>query len=227
MENIYGNVACGQAILQEFYVTEQKPEESVTDWALRLEELIKRAVDKGHTKEADKDEMLRTKLSYNQDSKNATKMYYASEKTFDSLLLKVRADEYELSQSKTKVDEKKKQTKVQYHPLQSSKDQLELLNSLMEKMDSMDKKVNILENSVGRGRGKGRGRGRGRGRGNGQDKCQNEQAQQQGEQKNKNQDAQTGRDAQSGQSKKRIDVSIKGQMEDTKTQSPKSRAFVK
>ena len=62
LENVYGNVACGQAILQEFYTAEQSSEESVADWALRLEELMKRAVEKGYAKEEERNQMISTKF---------------------------------------------------------------------------------------------------------------------------------------------------------------------
>ena len=217
LENVYGNVACGQAILQEFYTAEQSSDESVADWALRLEELMKRAVDKGHTKEGEKDKMISTKFwrgLFNQDLKNATKMFYEAEKGFDSLLLKVRSEEYELSQSKTRTEDKKK--KAQHHPLQGSSDkQLELLNSLMEKMNSMDKKVNRLESKVGADRGgfdkgrdnfnKGGGRGRGRGRGRGYDYAK-EESQTENEQKivgqqNQNENRQKGIEGETDHSK--------------------------
>ena len=109
-------------------------------------------------------------------------MFYEAEKGFDSLLVKVRYEEYELTQSKARTDDKKK--KAQHHPIQGSSDkQTEMLNSIMEKMNSIDKKVNRLESRVGAGRGrfdKGRdnfdkGRGRGRGRGKGQGQTENEQ----------------------------------------------------
>ena len=145
--------------------------------------------------------MIRTKFwrrLYNQDLKNATKMFYEAEKSFDSFLLRERSEEYELSQSKTKIEEKRKQPRTQHHPLQGSSDkQLELLNTLMEKMTAMDKKVNRLENSVGRGRGsydrgKGRGRSRGRGYDYGQIGTQTGKGQKQVGQQNQTQELQQG-----------------------------------
>ena len=209
LENVYGNVACGQAILQEFYTAEQSSEESVADWALRLEELMKRAVEKGYAKEEEKDQMISTKFwrgLYNQDLKNATKMFYKAEKGFDSLLVKVRYEEYELTQSKARTDDKKK--KAQHHPIQGSSDkQTEMLNSIMEKMNSIDKKVNRLESRVGAGRGrfdkgrdnfdKGRGRGRGRGRGQGQSESEQKAVGQQ----NLNENIQNGTEGKSENSK--------------------------
>lgn len=67
------------------------------------------------------------------------------------MLLKLRPDEYELGQIKSKIEEKKKLTKAQHHLLQSSThDHLKILPSILEKMDAMDKKVNRLEYTVRR-----------------------------------------------------------------------------
>ena len=166
LENVYGNVACGQAVVQEFYTAEQSAEENVAEWAVRLEEILKRAVDKGQVKEDSRDEILRSKFwrgLYSQDLKNATKIYYESEKCFEKLLFKVRSEEYELN--KPKADDKKKNTgaKAQHHPMQGLPEkQMEILKTLCDRMDAMEKSVQY--NSY-RGRGR-RGRGRGRSRGN-------------------------------------------------------------
>ena len=109
LENVYINVACGQAVVQESYTADKSAEENVAEWAVRLEEIFKRAVDKGQVKEDSKDEILRSKFwrgLYSQDLKNATKIYYESEKCFEKLLFKVHSEEYELN--KPKADDKKK-----------------------------------------------------------------------------------------------------------------------
>ena len=124
LENVYGNVACGQTILQEFYTAEQSSEESVAYWALWLEELMKRAVEKGYAKEEERNQMISTKFwrrLFNQDLKNATKTFYEAEKSFDSLLVKVGYEEYELTQSKAKIadDNDTEQDEIQYYSGQS------------------------------------------------------------------------------------------------------------
>ena len=166
LETVNGNVACGQAVMQEFYTAEQSAEENVAEWAVRLEEILKRAVDKVQVKEDSRDEILRSKFwrrLYSQDLKNATKIYYESEKCFEKLLFKVRSEEYELN--KPKADDKKKNTgaKAQHHPMQGLPEkQMEILKKLCDRMDAMEKSEQY---NGYRGRGR-RGRGRGRGRGN-------------------------------------------------------------
>ena len=120
LENVYGNVACGQAVVQEFY-TVQNAEENVAEWAVRLEKILMRAVDKGQIIEDSRDEILRSKFwrgLYSQDLKNVTKVYYESEKNFEKLLYKVRSEEYKLR--KPEADSKKKSTeaRAQHNPIQ-------------------------------------------------------------------------------------------------------------
>lgn len=62
LEGVFGNVATGLSVLQEFYSASQKQDESVASWGLRLEEILQKAIDKGHVREEEKDEMLRKKF---------------------------------------------------------------------------------------------------------------------------------------------------------------------
>lgn len=175
VESVFGNVASGDAVLEEFYTSEQQRDESVADWGLRLEELMQRAVEKGHVE--DKGEKLRRKFwrsLCNQDLKNATRTSFESGKTFEELRKKAREEEFELNMRKGKVDEKKRSAnvKAQHQPLHGDQDsQFELLKGLMEKMEVMEKKVQRL----------GYRRGRGRGRPNRSERNQNEGGQKQDE----------------------------------------------
>ena len=145
LENVYGNVACGQAVVQEFYTAVQSAEENVAEWAVRLEEILKRAVDKGQIKEDSRDEIIRSKFwreLYSQDLKIATKIYYESEKNFEKLLYKVRSEEYELR--KPEADSKKKSTgaRAQHNPIQGMpENQIEILTKLCDRIDSIEKKL--------------------------------------------------------------------------------------
>ena len=49
LEGVFGNVATGESILQEFYTAIQQEYESVTMWGLRLEELLQKALEKEKT----------------------------------------------------------------------------------------------------------------------------------------------------------------------------------
>ncbi len=58
LETIFGNVASGETILQSFYMANQRSDESVAAWGLRLEEILQVAVKKGHVDSAKRDGML-------------------------------------------------------------------------------------------------------------------------------------------------------------------------
>ena len=104
LEGVFGNVASGESIVQEFYNAYQKPDESTTLWGIRLEEIFERARDKGHVTLEQRENMLRNKFwhgLYRTDLKNATHVYFVSDKIdFEMLRKKVKAEEYEMSQEK-------------------------------------------------------------------------------------------------------------------------------
>ena len=50
LESVFGNVATGASIMQEFYTTAQNADESVTLWGIRIEQIVQRAVEKGYTR---------------------------------------------------------------------------------------------------------------------------------------------------------------------------------
>ena len=104
LESVFGNVASGESIVQEFYNAYQKPNESTTLWGIRLEEIFEKAREKGHVTKEQKENMLKNKFwrgLYRTDLKNATHVYFVSDKiNFETLRKKVRAEEYEMSQEK-------------------------------------------------------------------------------------------------------------------------------
>lgn len=73
-------------------------------WGIRLEEIFEKAKEKGHVVKEQKENMLKNKFwrgLYKTDLKNATHVYFVSDKiNFETLRKKVRAEEYEMSQEK-------------------------------------------------------------------------------------------------------------------------------
>ena len=93
LENAFGNVASGQSLLQEFYSTSQKQDETAVAWGLRLEEILQKASEKGLVRDEDKDEMLRNKFwrSLRSDRlKNKTMVQFHKGLDFVSLRKAVR-----------------------------------------------------------------------------------------------------------------------------------------
>ena len=99
LEGVFGNVATGMSVLEEFYSASQKQGETVNAWSLRLEEILQRAIDKGLTRIEEKDHLLKEKFwrcLRSERLKNATQIYYHTMDSFELLRRKVRAEEYEM-----------------------------------------------------------------------------------------------------------------------------------
>ena len=169
LESIFGNVASGEAVLQEFYTAEQRQDESTVDWGLRLENVLQRAIEKNHVT-GDKNEMLKSKFLrslYNQDLKNATKMYKESMHDFEGFRKKVREEEYEMKKVVTRQTDQRQnkgRQAAQHQPvINVSEDQVEVLKHLVERMTSLEQNYQQRYQGYGRGQKRGR-RGRGHGR---------------------------------------------------------------
>ena len=172
LESIYGNVVSGEAVLQEFYTAHQEESESVTDWGLRLEQILQRAMEKGHVTHEGKEQKIRDKFwrsLYDQNLKNATKIYHESGMSFEKLQRKVREEECEMQESLARHQQpvqKDRKAKAQHNPqLTDMDDQLQLLKSISENMTRMDRDIQQLKRGQNRYEYRPRRRG-GRGRGN-------------------------------------------------------------
>lgn len=166
LENVYGNVASGESVLQEFYTASQKADESITTWGLRIEEILQRAIDKGHVTIEQKNEMLRTKFWRSLRStelKNATRVYFEQIKEFELLRRKVRAEEYEIYTHKStaekegerssanKQQEKRTETPVrtknppvkdvQHQPIQIETGTAKALQDLSRRLEKIEKAI--------------------------------------------------------------------------------------
>ncbi|MEW8088043.1 MAG: hypothetical protein AB2784_00295 [Candidatus Thiodiazotropha endolucinida] len=106
-ESVFGNVASGESVLQEFYTATQRPDESIALWGIRIEEIVQKAIEKGHVTPLQKNSMLKTKFwrsLYNTELKNATRVHFESIDSFELLRRKVRAEEYEMAINKTATE---------------------------------------------------------------------------------------------------------------------------
>ena len=98
LESVFGNVASGQSIMQEFYTAVQQPDENVTMWSLGLEEILQRVAKKSSISAEQKNVMLRERFwrsLHSTELQNTTQVYYHQTKDFKELRRKVRAEEYE------------------------------------------------------------------------------------------------------------------------------------
>lgn len=144
LESVYGNVTSGETVLAEFYSAKQRKEESVSEWGVRLEGVIQKAIDKGHVKWTQKEEMLKTRFwrhLYSEELRNATRMYYETTDDFESLRRKVRMEESEIKTAKENTVPEKEtiQTNVKQ---QTAKDEhLDLLKNLLDRMKRLEKEL--------------------------------------------------------------------------------------
>ena len=96
LESVFGNVCNDMSILQEFYTASQKAGESVTLWGIRIEEILQKAVQKGHAVTVDqKDKMLKERFWRGLSSielQNSTSVHYNASISFEMLRRKVRAE---------------------------------------------------------------------------------------------------------------------------------------
>ena len=136
LEGVFGNVATGESILQEFYTASQKADESVTAWGLRIEEILQKAVDKGHVKDTDTNEMLRNifwKNLRNDRLKNATRAKFENIHSFELLRRAVRAEEYDMKTNKICAQQ------PQMH--ENKQQDTSLINQLMSRISELEKQM--------------------------------------------------------------------------------------
>lgn len=166
LDGIYGVVYSGEAIMQQFYTESQQANESAAVWACRIEDLLQRAVEKGHVTLSAKNDMLRNKFwtGLKDDRlKNASRHKYDSIKDFGELLKEVRKIEQELSGAE------KLKKNVQHQPVTVENNAVtDKLNEIVASIEKLVKRVDLMEKKVDRNSSTGQtfqsgygGRGRG------------------------------------------------------------------
>ena len=137
LDSLFGDVSTNEMLMQEFFNSFQKPEESVTSFGCRLEGLLQLAVDHGHIAASAKNDMLQHKFwTYlsSERLKSQTRHKYDSITEYDSLLREIRKVEKEMAMAPTPAGKK------------SATQQPVVVNDqLKEVEDRMDKKLSDLE----------------------------------------------------------------------------------
>ena len=164
LTSVFGNVASGQSIMQEFYTAVQQPEESVTMWSLRLEEILQRVSEKSQISADQKNEMLRERFwrsLHNTELQNATQVYYHQTKSFEELRSKVRAEEYERFTHKKALEEvntvqqgrtTQSKRETQHQPLTFTPDKQNREQELLKRLDIVEKMLRSNRNYQNRQR---------------------------------------------------------------------------
>lgn len=146
LENIYGNIRSGESMLSEFYMSKQRKEEGVSDWGVRLEGIVQTAIDKGQISENQRDRMLKTRFwrhLYDEDLKNATRMYFETVGSFAELRRLVRREEYEIKATKSGDSEKhieQPTRKVEIQQVQGE-EPVKLLSAMLTRMKKLEEQI--------------------------------------------------------------------------------------
>ena len=100
LESVFGSIATRGAIMREFYTATQQQDESVSLWGLRLEEIIHRALEKGHIRPEEKNDLLKDifwRGLRSEKMKNATRVHFESISNFELLRRAVREEENQIA----------------------------------------------------------------------------------------------------------------------------------
>ena len=149
LEGIYGIVSSRQILLQQFYLETQQEGESVADYSIRIENLLRRATVSTQLHESVRHEMLCSKLWNGLRDpllKNSSRYKFDVIKDFNVLRVDLRTIEQDLVTSRHTTEETKQlQQNVLPQAQSSSTDKkidnlLEQMKSLRSKLTSMEKK---------------------------------------------------------------------------------------
>ena len=100
LDTIFGDVSTKGMVMQEFFNSLQKPEESVTAFGCRLESLLQTAIDNGHVARESKNDLLRHKFwtsLHSERLKSQTRHKYDTVMSYDELLREIRMVDREIS----------------------------------------------------------------------------------------------------------------------------------
>ena len=107
LEAIYGNVATPEKLKEQFYMAFQQDKETVADYSLRLEQLLRHS--SLHFDQETKDEMLRNRLwsgLRDKELKNAARYKFETVKSFNLLRTELRKIELELGLTPEKAEKR-------------------------------------------------------------------------------------------------------------------------
>lgn len=156
LDSLFGDVSTNGMIMQEFFNSNQKSDESVTSFGCRLEGLLQLAIQHGNLPPEDKNDLLRHKFwtSLSSDKlKSQTRHKYDSLTNYDDLLREIRMVEKEMSVGHSGPQVSKKAVHQpmfvddQIREVERRVDQK--LESLERRIDSkLDDKFNLILNKL-------------------------------------------------------------------------------
>lgn len=140
LKSIYGNVRSEDVIVEELYAARQRENESVSSWGVRLERLMREALEKGSISQSKSEDILKNrfwKYLVNEKLKSNTRIYRETVNTFEELRTKVRKEEEEMKAP----DYQKKGADINVAAIGEEKD---VLAELMQQMKEIQKQMQEL-----------------------------------------------------------------------------------
>ncbi|XP_060595876.1 myb-like protein X [Ruditapes philippinarum] len=150
LEDSFGNIASKDSILSHFFLAEQEDKDSIGEWGLRLEEMLLQASRKTKIAKNEKEEMLKRKFRRglrSEELRNATRVHFESNNTYEQLRKQVRSEEFEIRVQKERSDKREKvpgKAKQAAFSLQDE-EKKNMIKLLIEKMGQLDKKVEEIK----------------------------------------------------------------------------------
>lgn len=92
MNSVYGEVDQTEMVLAKFYSAKQQPDEDVSSWGCRLEDLLNSAIEKGKVTSSESNDMLRVKFwsGLRESIQDITGYLYERIEDFDDLRIAIR-----------------------------------------------------------------------------------------------------------------------------------------
>ena len=147
LDTLFGDISTNEMIMQEFFNSYQKENETVAAFGCRLETMLQTAVDHGYLQKESKNDMLRHKFWQSLSSeklKSQTRHKYDTIFNFDMLLREIRMVEKQLAITPGQPISNKQSEKVKaahHHPVVYQNDLLDLEKRLDLKLDKMGKQL--------------------------------------------------------------------------------------
>lgn len=148
LENAFGSIADQESVLTEFRLAEQRTEETITEWSLRLQALLLKASRRAELSQMEREKKLRDRFWRGRKSdelKNATRVYYHSDIDFEELRSKVREEEFQIQIKEQKSKSTQSITKLHQVTAEQGSTETELLTNLMMKLEALDTKVDEIK----------------------------------------------------------------------------------
>ena len=144
LEGIYGIVSSRQVLLRQFYLDTQRDDESVADYSIRIENLLRRATVSKQLLKSVRHEMLCSKLRNGLRDpllENSSRYKFEIVQDFNILRRDNRAIEQDLVTSRHTTEE----TKQLQHNITNSSSTDNKIDTLVEQMKSLSLKLSSME----------------------------------------------------------------------------------